>query len=101
MENNQRLSLDEREMIGQMLSQDKSLRFIAENLGKNVSTINLEVKHFSSRGKRYKPWLAHYCADYLSVRHNCNRRIVINPKLHSFILEKLSFAALQFRSAWS
>ncbi|MCF8342337.1 MAG: helix-turn-helix domain-containing protein, partial [Chitinophagaceae bacterium] len=30
MEKYQRLSLDEREMIGQLLSQGKSLRFIAE-----------------------------------------------------------------------
>jgi IS30 family transposase len=89
MEKNQRLNLDEREMIGQLLSQGKSLRFIAETLGGNVSTISREFKHFSSRGKRYKPWLAHYCADYLSVRHNCNRRIASNRKLHSFIVEKL------------
>jgi len=32
MEKYQRLSLDEREMIGQLLSQGKSLRFIAEAL---------------------------------------------------------------------
>ena len=89
MEKYQRLSLDEREMIGQQLSQGKSLRFIAECLGRNVSTISREVKHFSSRGNRYKPWLAHYCADYLSVRHNCSRRIASNPKLQSFIVEKL------------
>ena len=84
-----RLSLDEREMIGQHLSQGKSLRFIAESTGRNVRTIRSEFKHFSSRGKRYKPWFAYYCADYPSVRYNCNRRIASNPKLHSFIVEKL------------
>lgn len=89
MEKYQRLSLDEREMIGQLLSQGKSLRFIAEALSRNVSTISREVGHFSSRGSRYKPWLAHYCADYLSARHNTCRRIASNPKLHSFIVEKL------------
>ena len=89
MEKYQRLSLDEREMIGQLLSQGKSLRFIAEALLRNVSTISREVGHFSSRGSRYKPWLAHYCADYLSARHNTGRRIASNPKLHSFIIEKL------------
>jgi len=82
MEKYQRLSFDEREMIGQLLSQGKSLRFIAETLGRNVSTISPDVGHFTSRGNRYKPWLAHYCADNLSVRHNCNRRIASNPKLH-------------------
>jgi IS30 family transposase len=85
----QRLSLDEREMIGQLLSQGKSLRFIAGSLGRNLSTISREVGHFSSRDNRYKPWLAHYCADYLSVRHNTSRSIASNPKLHSFIVEKL------------
>jgi IS30 family transposase len=33
MEKYQRLSLDEREMIGQLLSQGKSLRFIAGSRG--------------------------------------------------------------------
>jgi len=89
MEKYQRLSLDEREMIGQLLSQGKSLRFIAESLSRNVSTISREIGPFSSRGSRYKPWLAHYCADYLSARHNTGRRIASNPKLHSFIVEKL------------
>jgi IS30 family transposase len=85
----QRLNLDDREMIGQLLSQVKSLRFIAESLGRNVSTISRETGHFFPRGNRYKSWLAHYCADYLSARHNTSRRIVGNPKLHSFIVEKL------------
>jgi len=89
MEQYEQLSLDEREMIGQHLSQGKSLRFIAESTGRNVRTIRSEFKHFSSRGKRYKPWFAYYCADYPSVRYNCNRRIASNPKLHSFIVEKL------------
>jgi len=85
MEKHQRLSLDERETIGQMLSQGKSLRFIADSLSRNVSTISREIRLFSARGTRYKPWLAHYCADYLSARHNTGRRISRNPKLHSFI----------------
>ena len=57
MEKYQRLSLDEREMICQHLSQGKSLRFVPESLGRNVSTISREVGHFSCRGNRYKPWL--------------------------------------------
>jgi IS30 family transposase len=76
-------------MIGQLLSQGKSLRLIFESLGTNVGTISREVKHFSSRTNRYKPWLAENCADYLSVKHNCDRRIANNPKLHSFIVAKL------------
>ena len=46
MEKYQRLSLDERDMIGQLLSQGKSLRFIAEALSRNVSTISREVGYF-------------------------------------------------------
>ena len=89
MEKYHRLSLDERETIGQLLSQGKSLKFIADSLSRNVSTISREIRHFSARVTRYKPWLAHYCADYLSARHNTGRRISRNPKLHSFIVAKL------------
>jgi IS30 family transposase len=80
MEKYERLSFDERKMIAQLLSLCKSLRFIAESLGRNTSTISRKDKNISSLGKRYKPWLAHYCADYLSMRHNCNRRIASNQK---------------------
>lgn len=79
-------------MIGQLLSQGKSLMFIAESTERNVRTISSEFKHFSSRGKQYKPWFAYYCADYLSVRYNCNKRIASNPKLHSSIVEKLKLS---------
>ena len=85
MEKYQRLSLNEREMMGQLFSQRESLRLIYEFLERNVSAISLEVKHLSSRGKRYKPWLD-YCADYLSVKHNYNRKITSNSKLHGFIV---------------
>ena len=85
----QRLSIDEREMIGQYLSQGKSLRFIANSLNRQVSTISREVKHFTNIGSRYKPWLAQHCADYLSRRRNDKCRIATTPKLYSFIVEKL------------
>lgn len=48
----QRLSIDERELIGQYLSQGKSLRFIALCLNRNVSTISRELKHFTTSGTR-------------------------------------------------
>ncbi len=85
----QRLSLDERELIDQRLSHGKSLRYVAESHGINVSTISRKVGHFSSSGNRYKPWLAQYSADYLSGSHDNGRRICRNPKLHSFIVGKL------------
>lgn len=61
----QRLSIDERELIGQYLSQGKSLRCIALCLNRHVSTISRELKHFTTSGTRYKAWLAQQCADYL------------------------------------
>lgn len=85
----QRLSLDEREMIGQFLSQGKSLRFIARSLSRNVSTISREVRLFRLQEVSYKPWLAHHCADYLSSKHHTGNRISRNSKLHSFIVDKL------------
>jgi IS30 family transposase len=38
------LSFDEREMIGQQLSQGKCFRLIAKSLGRNISTISGEVR---------------------------------------------------------
>ena len=85
----QRLSIDERELIGQYLSQGKSLRFIALCLNRNVSTISRELKHFTTSGTRYKAWLAQHCADYLYRKRNDKCRIATTPKLYSFIVEKL------------
>jgi IS30 family transposase len=84
-----RLSLDKREMMCKLMSKGKSLRLIAERLSRNVSTISHELRHFTRRDSRYKQWLDHYCADYLSARQNIGRRLSRNPKLHSFIVEKL------------
>ena len=46
----QRLSIDERELIGQYLSQGKSLLSIALCLVRHVSTISREVKYFTTHG---------------------------------------------------
>jgi len=89
MKKYQRLSIDERELIGQYLSQGKSLRSIALCLGRHVSTISREVKHFTTHGNQYKAWLAQHCADYLSRNRNERCRIATTPKLYSFIVEKL------------
>lgn len=85
----QRLSIDEREMIGKLLSQGKSLRQIALRLNRHVSTISREVKHFTDNGTYYKAWLAQYCAEYLYHKRNDRSRIATTPKLYSFIVEKL------------
>lgn len=85
----QRLSIDERELIGQYLSQGKSLRFIALCINRQVSTISREVKYYATSGTRYKAWMSQYSADYLSQKRNCRSRIATTPKLYSFIVEKL------------
>ena len=85
----QRLTIDEREQIVSFLSQGKSLRQIALCLNRNVSTVSREVGHFQKTGTAYKAWLAQDCSDYLSTKRNVGSRIVNNPKLHSFIVEKL------------
>ena len=71
----QRLSIDERELIGQYLSQGKSLRFIA-------LYINREVKYYATSCTRYKAWMSQYSADYLSQKRNCRSRIATTPKLY-------------------
>lgn len=85
----QRLSIDERELIGQYLSQGKSLRFIALCINRQVSTISREVKCYTTSGTRYKAWMSQFSADYLSQKRNCRSRIAKTPKLYSFIVEKL------------
>ncbi|MFM7710187.1 MAG: IS30 family transposase, partial [Ferruginibacter sp.] len=85
----QRLTIDEREKIVSLLSQGKSLRQIALCLNRNVSTISREVGHFRKTDTVYKAWLAQECSDYLSTKRNVGSRIANNPKLHSFIIEKL------------
>lgn len=85
----QRLTNDEREQIVSFLSQGKSLRQIALCLNRNVSTVSREVGHFRKTGTVYKAWLAQVCSEYLSTKRNFGSRIANNPKLHSFIVEKL------------
>ena len=50
-----RLSIDEREMIGQYLSQGKSLRSIALCLNRPVSTISRELRPFAN-GEKIPMW---------------------------------------------
>ncbi len=89
MNNYQKLSIDERNLIGQYLLQGKSLRCIALCLNRNVSTVSRELKYFTTSGIRYKAWLAQHCSDYLHRKRNDRCRIATTPKQYSFIVEKL------------
>jgi IS30 family transposase len=83
------LDLEERELIGQFLSQGLSLRSIAKNLNRNVSTISLEIRYYLKDDRPYKAWFSHCCSIFLTSKRNCRGKIDRNPKLHSFIVEKL------------
>ena len=84
-----RLDLEERELIGQFLSQGLSLRSIAKNLNRNVSTISREIRYYLKDDRPYKAWFSHCCSIVLTSKRNCRCKIDRNPKLHSFIVEKL------------
>ncbi|MBT9174712.1 MAG: hypothetical protein DDT22_00373 [candidate division WS2 bacterium] len=58
------LSMEEREVIGQMYWQDRSLREIAEAIGRHKSTISRELRrNASSKYKHYTPCQAHRRAE--------------------------------------
>ena len=83
-------TLSEREMLQQLLSEDKSFREIAKILGRSPSTISREIKrNFSKKKKRYTAWRA--TTLYIIRRRRCIRRPKIQPydELYCLILECL------------
>lgn len=65
-----RLDLEEREMIGQLLSQGKSLRSIALKLNRYVSTISREVRYYLEHNRPYKAWFSHCYSQVLTSTNN-------------------------------
>lgn len=83
-------TLSEREMLQQLLSEDKSYREIAKILGRSPSTISREVKrNFSKKKKHYNAWRATVL--YIYRRKRCVRKpaIVKGSKLYLKIIEYL------------
>ncbi len=74
-----RLSLDERVEIKIGLERGCSLRAIARNLGRNVSTVSREVKA-NGGGGRYRPVVAHRSAEQRARRPKMTK-LRANPKL--------------------
>ena len=71
-------TLSEREYLQQLLSEGKSLRKIAEILGRSPSSISREVKrNFSKKKKRYNAWRA--TTLYIIRRRRCVRKPAIIP----------------------
>ena len=72
MQSYQHFTLEERESLCQMFREGKSLRTIAKELGRNVSSISREVKRNQNKDKSYHPWRATIL--YIQRRKNCKRK---------------------------
>jgi IS30 family transposase len=91
MENKlQRLRLEERVVIQTLLIEKKSIAYIAQQLGRNRSSIHREVKKWVSKpADKYNAKLAHFMAkdDYLNKRNL--DKINSNSRLREFIYSRL------------
>ena len=84
-------TLSEREYLQQLLSEGKSLRKIAEILGRSPSSISREVKrNFSKKKKRYNAWRA--TTLYIIRRRRCVRKpaIISGSELYYQIIDYLN-----------
>ena len=87
-------TLSEREILLEKLNEKKSLRKIAEEIGRNVSSISRELKrnknHSPHNKRKYHPWQATIL--YIVRRKKCRRayRIDNDAKLLEAIKEGLS-----------
>ncbi len=90
MQSYHHFTLSERENLRIKLSEKKSLREIAKELCRNVSSISRELKRNSGPKGTYNAWYGN-CA-YLHRRKNCRRtlRILSDPALEEFITSKLN-----------
>lgn len=84
-------TLEERESLSESLKEGKSLRKIAEELGRSPSTISREVKrNYSKNQNRYHPWRATIL--YTLRRRACVRKPVIaaGTELYDYIITGLT-----------
>ena len=84
------LTLSEREYLEEKLKEGKSLRQIADALGRSPSTISRELKrNWSKKAKRYHHLNANNC--YKFRRKKCHRKnnLTKNPAAFAYALEKL------------
>lgn len=79
-------TLWEREYLQENLEKGKSLRKIAEALGRSPSTISREVRrNWSKKANRYHHW--HAQTNYKHRRKQCHRKnhLLLNPKMYEFV----------------
>ena len=82
------LSLDEREIIRDLLAVGKSQRRIAEALGRPVSTVSREIARNSSPGRGYYPYSAHRAAASRRPRPK-DSKLAAEGRLRQYVKEKL------------
>jgi len=87
MKKYKRLQQEEREIISQMIAQNKSYRTIRKVLNRNVSTISREVNRLN---RSYQAFVAQADAEALAKKHNCKTKIEKRKQLWKLIKEKLS-----------
>lgn len=83
-------TLWEREYLQESLEKGKSLRKIAEALGRSPSTISREVKrNWSKKANHYHHW--HAQTNYKYRRQQCHRKnhLLLNPEMYEFALNGL------------
>ena len=83
------LTIDERESILKMRSEQKNMTHIAESLGRNKGTISRELSRNLSSTGEYKPHLAHR---YYTKRRDSSKqpyRIEQNGRLRQYVHNKL------------
>ncbi len=83
------LSIDERESILKMLSQEKNLSQIAESLGRNKGTISRELSRNTSSTGEYKPHLARRYYDKRRAQSKQPYRLEQNGRLRQYVGNKL------------
>ena len=84
------LTLSEREYLALKLKEGRSLRQIAEFLGRSPSTISRELRrNWSKKAKRYHPWNANNCYKYR--RKKCHRKnnLTKNSAAFAYVFDKL------------
>jgi transposase, IS30 family len=83
------LSQDDRIAIADGLAAGKSVRAIADSIGKAFQTVYREIRRNRRPDGRYQPWFAHNQATLRRHRPK-EHRIVAGGELHRVISEKLA-----------
>jgi IS30 family transposase len=86
------LSFAEREEIALLKAQDKGVREIAREIGRDPGTVSRELRrNAATRGGRleYRASVAQWKADLAAKRPKA-AKLVANPRLHAYVQERLS-----------